>query len=79
MRNSPKHVALVYTPSNKCKLPGGKYRKFYSIRRWIKKLKDSCKMFIYGMYRVNRRSLTIKLSQFITSAMDMMTYTRFVF
>lgn len=32
-------------------------------------------MFIYGMYRVDRRSLTIKLSQFITSAMDMMTYT----
>lgn len=27
------------------------------------------------MYRVDRRSLTIKLSQFITSAMDMMTYT----
>lgn len=32
-------------------------------------------MFIYGMYRVDRRSLTIKLSQFITSAMDTMTYT----
>lgn len=32
-------------------------------------------MFIYGMYRVDRGSLTIKLSQFITPAMDTVTYT----
>lgn len=53
----------------------GKYRKSYSISRWIKKLNDSCKMCIYGMYRVHHRSLTIKLSQFITSAPDMTRYT----
>lgn len=32
-------------------------------------------MFIYGMYRLDHRGLTIKPSQFITSAVDRMRYT----
>lgn len=45
----------------------GRYRKFYSISKWIKKLNDSCKMFIYGIYRLDHMSLRIKLFWFLTS------------
>lgn len=67
--------ALLLYIHHQMQVTRGKYRKFYSISRWIKKLNDSCKMFVYGMYRFDHRSLRIKLSQFITSASDMMRYT----
>lgn len=59
---------------------GGKYREVYSISKWIKKLNDSCKMFIYGIYRLDHMSLRIKLFQFLTSVIDIVRYsTRFIF
>lgn len=58
----------------------GRYRKFYSISKWIKKLNDSCKMFIYDIYRLDHMSLRIKLFWFLTSVMDIVRYsTRFIF
>lgn len=57
---------------------GGKYRRFDSISEWIKKLSDLCKMFIYGIYRLGHMNLRLKLSQFLTSVMDLVRYsTRF--
>lgn len=49
---------------------GGKDRNVYSISKLIKKLSDSCKMFIYGIYRLDHVSVIIKLFQFLTSVMD---------
>lgn len=42
----------------------GKYRKVYNINKGIKKLNNSCKMFIYGIYRLDHMGLRIKLFQF---------------
>lgn len=36
--------------------------KFIAFSKWIKKLNDSCKMFIYGIYRLDHMRLRIKLS-----------------
>lgn len=59
---------------------GGKYRKYYSISEWIKKLNDLCKMFIYGIYILDHMNLRIKQFQFLTSVMDLVRYsTRFIF
>lgn len=44
--------------------------KFIAFSKWIKKLNDSCKMFIYGIYRLDHMRLRIKLFQFLTSVMD---------